>query len=130
MVTLSLSVPGHSRGHLSRFLVTVSERIDVISTCNKYIRPAHRPSYINVIPLIDIIRAIKSIKSVNSKIIFQVYNDIINSLGNEYGILLDKSIKSITTIDLEISKIINVMRKNLINYTPGGGGKFGMIKIN
>ncbi|MFX1321508.1 MAG: endonuclease Q family protein [Promethearchaeota archaeon] len=107
----------------------VSERIDVISTYEKPIHPDHRPNYINAVPLIDIIRSIKKIKSTTSKSVLNEYNKIINELGNEFEILINVPINKIDNFDKNIASLIKALRNNEIEYTPGGGGTYGQIKL-
>lgn len=108
----------------------VSERIHVISQYEEPEHPDHRPSYINAVPLIDIIRSIKGIKSTNSKTVITAYEKIINELGTEYDILLDIPIEQIKKYDDNIASVVDAMRKNEIDYTPGGGGTYGQIKLD
>lgn len=108
----------------------VSERIETVASYKKSKHPDHRPPYINAIPLIDIIRSIKNIKSPTSKTVLSAYNKIISQLGLEYEILIDKPIDLIKSYNKEIGDIIEAMRNNEINYTPGGGGTYGSIKLN
>jgi uncharacterized protein (TIGR00375 family) len=114
----------------SRIKLGVSERIEMISTYKTPKHPPHRPNYINAIPLFDIIRAIKRIKSVNSKTVTKEYENIIDRLGTEFNILVDLPLKTIENYDPNIASIIKAMRNNEINYTPGGGGRYGQIKLD
>jgi len=107
----------------------VSERIDVISTSDEPIHPNHRPSYINAVPLIDIIRAVKKIKSTNSVTVLKSYGKMINELGTEFDILIDKEIEQIKKFDKEIATVIEAIRNNNVEYTPGGGGTYGQIQL-
>ena len=107
----------------------VSERIDVISTYEKPIHPDHRPNYINAVPLIDIIRSIKNIKSTKSKSVLNEYNKIIDELGTEFEILINVPINKIDNFDKNIASLIKALRSNEIEYTPGGGGTYGQIKL-
>lgn len=108
----------------------VSERIDIISSYQEPRHPDHRPPYINVIPLIDIIRSIKNIKSTNSKTVSDFYDKIIKELGTEFEILLNVPISKIEKFDANIASVINALRINEIKYTPGGGGRYGQIKLD
>ncbi|MFX1498324.1 MAG: endonuclease Q family protein [Promethearchaeota archaeon] len=108
----------------------VSERIDSIASYNKPKCPEHRPKYINAIPLIDIIRSVRGIKSVNSKTVLDLYNQIITHLGTEFSILLDIPLSELGKFDKDIAAVINAFRNDEIQYIPGGGGKYGNIKLN
>ncbi|MFX0011167.1 MAG: endonuclease Q family protein [Candidatus Hermodarchaeota archaeon] len=108
----------------------VSERIEVISTSKKPIHPDHRPPYINAVPLIDIIRSVKNIKSDSSTTVMNAYNKIIEKLGTEFDIILDVPIEDIKKYDERIGFVIEAIRENKIEYTPGGGGTYGQIKLS
>ncbi|MFW9970058.1 MAG: endonuclease Q family protein [Candidatus Odinarchaeota archaeon] len=108
----------------------VSERIEKISTFPEPNHPDHRPPYINAIPLIDIIRAVKGIKSTNSKTVLNDYNRIIKELGTEFEILIDTPITKINNFNKNISSVINAFRNNEVEYTPGGGGTYGQLKLD
>jgi uncharacterized protein (TIGR00375 family) len=108
----------------------VSERIDVISTYENPKHPDHRPSYINAIPLIDIIRSVKGIKSTSSKTVLNIYNSLIDKLGKELEILIDIPINKIENFDKNIANVIQAFRNDEIEYTPGGGGTYGQIKLD
>ena len=92
--------------------------------------PNHRPPYINAIPLFDIIRSIKGIKSSYSKTVLTAYNVIIEKLGFEYEILIDKPIDEINKIDEKAADVISAFRNDEIEYSPGGGGTYGQIKLD
>ncbi|MFX1324816.1 MAG: endonuclease Q family protein [Promethearchaeota archaeon] len=107
----------------------VSERIDVISTSENIIHPNHRPEYINAVPLIDLIRSIKNVKSTTSKTVINEYNKIIQELGTEFEVLIDIPINKIEKYDPVITSVIKAFRNDEIEYTPGGGGTYGQIKL-
>ena len=107
----------------------VSERIEKISTYNEPKHPNHRPPYTNAVPLVDIIRSIKNIKSSTSKTVLNQYNKIIQDLGTEFEILIDIPISKIENFDPNIALVIQALRNNEIEYTPGGGGTYGQINF-
>jgi len=107
----------------------VSERIDVISTSIEPLHPNHRPPYINAVPLVDIIRAIKKIKSANSVTVLRTYEKMLIELGTEFEILLDSEIEQIAKFDQKIATVIEAIRNNNVEYTPGGGGTYGQIQL-
>ncbi len=108
----------------------VSERIEVISTSSEPIHPDHRPLYINAVPLIDIIRSVKNIKSTSSTTVLNTYNKIIKELGTEFDIIIEVPIEEIKKFDEKIAKVIEAIRGNKIEYTPGGGGTYGQIQLS
>lgn len=117
-------------GNSYKIKLGVSERIDIISSQEKPLHPAHRPPYINAIPLVDIFRAVKGIKSTNSKTVLNSYQKIIESLGTEFHILLDLDINVIKDFNKDIASVIEALRNDEIKYTPGGGGTYGSINFD
>ncbi len=108
----------------------VSERIEKISSYKEPNHPNHRPIYIDAIPLIDIIRSVKGIKSAASKTVLNEYNKVIKTLGTEFEILIDTPISKIEEHDHTLALVVNALRTNEINYTPGGGGTYGNIDLD
>jgi PHP family Zn ribbon phosphoesterase len=102
----------------------------VISDHEKPIHPSHRPPYTNAIPIVDIIRSVKGIKSATSKTVLNEYERIIKNLGVEFTILIDLPLDKIEDFDTNIAKIIEALRNDEIQYTPGGGGTYGEIKFD
>ncbi|MHA1688898.1 MAG: endonuclease Q family protein, partial [Promethearchaeota archaeon] len=117
-------------GKAYKIRLGVSERIEIISSTKTPQHPPHRPPYINAIPLIDIIRAVKGIKSASSKTIEKIYDEIIKKFGSEFHVLIDLDIQEIQKYNEKIALIINALRKDEIEYLPGGGGTYGEIKID
>ncbi|GAH57452.1 unnamed protein product, partial [marine sediment metagenome] len=93
------------------------------------LHPNHRPPYINAVPLVDIIRAIKKIKSVTSVTVLRTYEKMLIELGTEFEILLDTEIEQIAKFDQGIATVIETIRNNNVEYTPGGGGTYGQIQL-
>lgn len=117
-------------GNNYKIKLGVSERIEVISSYEEPQHPAHRPPYINAVPLVDIIRSLEGIKSRNSKTVTRAYDKILKELGTEYAILLDLSIKEIKEYNEQIGEVIKAFREGEMRYNAGGGGTYGNIKIN
>jgi len=117
-------------GNNYKIKLGVSERIEVISSYDKPQHPAHRPPYINAIPLIDIIKSLKGIKSRNSKTVSKAYNKILEKLGTEYSILLDLPIEEIKKHNDQIGEAIKAFRNDEMQYTAGGGGTYGNIELS
>jgi PHP family Zn ribbon phosphoesterase len=108
----------------------VSERIEVISTSSEPIHPDHRPPYINAVPLIDIIRSVKNIKSTSSVTVLNAYNKLINELGTEFDVIIEVPIEEIKKLDEGVATVIEAIRENKVEYTPGGGGTYGQIQFS
>jgi PHP family Zn ribbon phosphoesterase len=54
---------------------------------------------------------------------------MLNALGTEFDILIDKEIEEIKKFDESIATVIEAIRDNKVEYTPGGGGTYGQIQL-
>jgi len=59
----------------------------------------------------------------------KLYDKLLDELGTEYDILIDKEIEEIKKFDEKIATIIEAIRNNNVEYTPGGGGTYGQIQL-
>lgn len=117
------------RKTIPKLKLGVSERIEELATWKDPHHPDHRPSYIHIVPLIDILRSILMIKSKSSKTVSKAYNRLIQKYGNEYEILLDVPLEQLSTeYEGKLSKLLTLMRDDKISIIPGGGGIFGEIE--
>lgn len=107
----------------------VSERIEMISQHEAPKHPDHRPTYINAIPLYDIIRSVKGIKSTSSKTVSRLYDKLIE-VETEFHLLLDTPLSEIKKVNEDVATVIEAFRNDEIEYTPGGGGTYGQIKLD
>ncbi len=60
----------------------------------------------------------------------KTYNELIEKLGKEFEILIDIPINKIEIVNKDVANVISAFRNNKINYTPGGGGTYGQIKLD
>jgi len=85
--------------------------------------------YKSLVPLSEIIANVFSC-GVNTKKVKIQYDSLINSLGNEFSILLELSIKKIEKVSSkEIAMAIQRVREGKVKVIPGYDGLFGKIKI-
>jgi PHP family Zn ribbon phosphoesterase len=54
---------------------------------------------------------------------------MLSELGTEFNILIDKEIEEIKKLDENIATVIEAIRNNNVEYTPGGGGTYGQIQL-
>ncbi|WP_457559362.1 endonuclease Q family protein [Candidatus Harpocratesius sp.] len=112
----------------------VSERINDLATWDSPHHPDHRPPYLRMIPLIELLAKIFKIKTLKSKTLNQHYQTLVSKYGNEFHIVVDLDLENVKK-NLNTSKYeqmfntIQAFRNNNITITPGGGGKFGEIKL-
>ncbi len=82
-----------------------------------------------LIPLEEIIANVLDVGAKTKKV-ENHYNNLINKVGSEFKILLDATLKEISTASLpEIAKAIINVRKEKVEISPGHDGRFGKISI-
>ena len=96
----------------------VFDRIVEIGDYQQSISPSHRPPYYHQVPL-------EFVPGVGKKTL----NKLFDYFGTEMNILHKASYQEISqVVGFEIAKNIILARKGLLKLSPGGGGKYGMVK--
>lgn len=108
----------------------VRDRIEELATYEEPHHPIHRPPYMHLIPLAEIIAtAIRS--SPFTKVVMKRWEELVDAFGSEIRALIDVDIEDIATITPPVvANAIKDFRENKIIISPGGGGKYGEIKIS
>jgi uncharacterized protein (TIGR00375 family) len=82
-----------------------------------------------MVPLQEIIAEVRK-RGVNSKTVNKEYMGLLESLGNEFGILMDLPAAEIGAAGFpDIADAVVKMRAGEINVSPGFDGEYGKIKI-
>ncbi|MDO8499891.1 MAG: endonuclease Q family protein [bacterium] len=83
-----------------------------------------------IVPLREIIAGVEDVGK-KSKRVAKIYRELINKLGSEFSILLDKSLDEITAAsgDKNIALAIGNMREGKVKVTPGYDGKYGVVDV-
>lgn len=109
--------------------VGVMHRVEKLADRGEGIKPAGTPSFQSIIPLSEIISEALKV-GVSSKAVNNEYSKLIESLGNEFKILLETPLKDIEKAGSPlIAKAISIMRSGEVNITPGFDGEYGKVKI-
>ncbi|MFZ2681662.1 MAG: endonuclease Q family protein [Patescibacteria group bacterium] len=83
-----------------------------------------------IVPLPEILAEIYGVKSTKSKKVSATYELMLQKLGNEFAILLDRSIADISaSVGAEIAEAIRRVRAGELSIAPGYDGIFGSVKI-
>ncbi|EHR78075.1 Mja hyp1 intein [Thermococcus litoralis DSM 5473] len=105
----------------------VHDRILELADTNE--KPKDRPPYLHLAPLAEIIAMVLN-KGVETKAVKSVWERLLREFGSEIAVLVDVPIKSIAKlIGEEITKAIWAFRNEKLIVIPGGGGKYGEIKL-
>jgi uncharacterized protein (TIGR00375 family) len=107
----------------------VRDRVEELSTYVEPRHPAHRPPYMHLIPLAEII-ATSLGTSPFSLTVSKRWNELVKEFGSEIAVLIDVDIEEIRKVTAPIiAQAIESFRENRIIISPGGGGKYGEIRI-
>lgn len=108
----------------------VKDRVDELSEYPSPKHPSHRPPYTHIIPLTEIIAKAVGQKSPFTKTVSKRWEELIDVFGSEVQVLLDAELKDISKITAPaITEAIEAFRRNKVIIHPGGGGKYGVIKL-
>ncbi|AHF79841.1 TIGR00375 family protein [Thermococcus paralvinellae] len=92
-------------------------------------KPKDRPPYLHLAPLAEIISMVTG-KGVETKSVKAVWERLLKEFGSEIKVLVDAPIESIAQlIGEDIAKAIWAFRNEKLIVIPGGGGKYGEIKL-
>jgi PHP family Zn ribbon phosphoesterase len=92
-------------------------------------KPKDAPLYHSLIPLAEIIAETLKV-GVNTKSVETEYLKLLQSLGNEFKILMESSLFDIEkTGSAALSEAISKMRSGKVHISPGFDGEYGKIKI-
>jgi PHP family Zn ribbon phosphoesterase len=112
-----------------RVTVGVLHRVDLLADRNDGSKPKDAAPYKSIIPLPEIIS--ETIKvGVNSKAVGAMYQSLLESLGNEFSILLDRPLADIEAAGSALLReAIARVRSGRVNIAPGFDGEFGKVRI-
>ncbi len=109
--------------------VGVMARVEELADRPEGFKSARWRPYKSLIPLPELIGEAKDVGP-SSKAVTQVYNQMLASLGNEFGILCDTPIDQIKKNAGDvIAEGIRRMREGKVEIAAGYDGEFGTIKI-
>ncbi|MHC1579633.1 MAG: TIGR00375 family protein [Candidatus Alkanophagales archaeon] len=105
----------------------VKDRVKELADCDGT-PPPHRPPYLHLIPLAEII-ALALRASVSSKAVRRVWEAFLERFGDEVHVLVDADYEELSELDEDVAAAILAFREGRIVVIPGGGGKYGVIKL-
>jgi len=109
--------------------VGVMHRVEKLADRGEGVKPKGARPYHSIIPLSEIISEALKVGS-NSKAVSSEYSKLIESLGNEFRILLDTPLKDIEKVGSPlIAEAVSLMRSGDVNITPGYDGEYGKVRI-
>ncbi|WP_457750729.1 TIGR00375 family protein [Thermococcus sp.] len=91
-------------------------------------RPKDRPPYIRLAPLAEIISMVIG-KGVETKAVKRVWELFLREFGSEIGVLVDVPVEALAKINEDVAKAVWAYRTGSLIVIPGGGGKYGEIRL-
>jgi len=111
--------------------IGVDYRVEEIAKEPPNYKPENPIPFYELIPLHELIAAVYNIKQLNSKTIWNIYNNLIEKFYNELNILLnipkEELIKS--EIDEKLVELILLNRDNKLKIKPGYDGVYGKVLL-
>ncbi len=113
-----------------RLTIGVENRVEIISKNPMGYKPESGKMFYKILPLHEIISLFLG-RGINTKSVWKIYNDFIDSFGNEFNILLDVSKEEIIEkgFDEELVGLIIKNREGKIKVNPGFDGEYGKAMI-
>jgi uncharacterized protein (TIGR00375 family) len=109
--------------------IGVMHRVEKLAAREHGFRPKDVPPFYSIIPLQEIIAQVIKV-GVNSKAVNKQYFNLIETLGNEFTILMDTPLDDIErTGSPLLREAIARMRSGQVYIVPGYDGEFGKVKI-
>ncbi|MDV3104066.1 TIGR00375 family protein [Thermococcus waiotapuensis] len=91
-------------------------------------RPKDRPPYIHLAPLAEIIAMVIG-KGVETGAVRAIWERFLREFGSEIRVLVDVPVEALARVHEEVAKAVWAHREGRLIVIPGGGGKYGEIKL-
>ncbi|WP_297478690.1 TIGR00375 family protein [Thermococcus sp.] len=104
----------------------VRDRILELADTNE--RPEDRPPYLKMAPLAEIIAMVIG-KGVETKAVRVIWERFLRDFGSEIRVLVDVPVKELARVHEDVAKAIWAYRNEKLIVIPGGGGKYGEIRL-
>lgn len=111
----------------------VRDRVTELADCDGH-HPAHRPPYLQVIPLAEII-GLAVRRAPNSRSVQALWDSLLAAFGSEVTVLVDAPLDALREMSDpggELTKVVEAIeafRAGQIRILPGGGGRYGVIQL-
>ena len=91
-------------------------------------RPKDRPPYLRLAPLAEIIAMVIG-KGVETKAVRLIWERFLKEFGSEIRVLVDVPVEALAEVHEEVAKAVWAYRNEKLIVIPGGGGKYGEIRL-
>ncbi|WP_297439006.1 TIGR00375 family protein [Thermococcus sp.] len=91
-------------------------------------RPNDRPPYLHLAPLAEIIAMVVG-KGVETKAVRVIWERFLREFRSEIRVLVDVPVEELARVHEDVAKAVWAYRTGKLVVIPGGGGKYGEIKL-
>jgi uncharacterized protein (TIGR00375 family) len=108
----------------------VDQRVQELADRPVGFKPEGAIGYKPLLPLSEIIKRVLGASSPSTKEVWNVYNMLIEKIGDEFTVLMDASKEELCKIvDPKVAETIILVREEKIQITPGYDGVYGQLII-
>jgi uncharacterized protein (TIGR00375 family) len=108
----------------------VEERVEELADRPSDFQKDTAPAFKRLLPLSEIIAAVLGTDTPSTQAVWRNYNGLVEKFGNEYTVLMDTSLDSLTTvIDAPMAQAIIKVREGTAKVTPGYDGVYGQLNL-
>ena len=111
--------------------IGVENRVEKLANYPKGYKPKNAKLFYRLLPLHELIALANNTENLNSKKVWNIYNDLIKKFGNEFNILLEVPEEDFkkNEIDEKLTELILLNREGKIKVKPGFDGEYGKALI-
>jgi uncharacterized protein (TIGR00375 family) len=112
-----------------KLTIGVMHRVEKLADREEGFRPEGKPAFTSIIPLPEIIAETLGVGPASKKV-NTMYFGLLDSLGNEFSILMDTPLDEIETAgSAKLAEALAIMRSGDVSIAPGYDGEFGKVSI-
>jgi uncharacterized protein (TIGR00375 family) len=110
-----------------RIKLGVWDRVNLLADYEKPVHPAHRPSYLHIIPLAEIVALALGYKSATTAAVQRCWSAL-TAERTEIDVLMEADLAEISA-EPRVQEAIEMFRQGRVEVLPGGGGKYGEVRM-
>jgi uncharacterized protein (TIGR00375 family) len=110
-----------------RIKLGVLDRVNLLADYETPVHPDHRPPYLHIIPLAEIVALALGYKSVSAAAVQRCWSDL-TAERTEIDLLVEADLAELSA-DPRVLEAIEMFRKGRVEVVPGGGGKYGEVRM-
>jgi uncharacterized protein (TIGR00375 family) len=108
----------------------VEQRVEELADRPAGFTPKNAIGFMRLLPLSEIIATVLNIDSPSTQSVWNIYNLLIKNFGDEYTVLVDVSLDSLSKVaDAKIAEAIVRVREGRVKVAPGYDGVYGRLVL-